>query len=313
LCRIYNRFQQKLLMIKVAIAGIGELVIKVAEQLREPDFRVTQFIISRRSSPAQVELLASFAKLQAIPVENNFDKLSDEDVVFTPNFQDLIKPELLNKKLFVNIHYALLPRFRGIHPVQAGLINGDKYFGYSIHQVDEGIDSGPVYFQYKYAADNNDTTDTINGKLTGHLVSNIARYLYDIVSGTVKPVAQDENKVQYVSRRNPQDGLINWSGKSINVHGLVRAVAPPVYDGAYTFYRNEKLIIAETSMVYCDDYIHTPGQVLCISNGRIMVKTGDKALWIEKVFSAGNIIKPMEMRRFFVGERMAMAPQSQEK
>jgi methionyl-tRNA formyltransferase len=289
---------------KIAVAGVGQLCIDLISKLSEHNFEISHLIVSCKSSPAQQKIMNDLAQKLGLTVYNDFTNLTDEKIVFTPNYQQLIPENVFDNYNFINVHFALLPRFRGYHPVQAGLINGDKYFGYSVHQIDDGIDSGPVYFQHKIETTNEDTILTITQRLSAHLCDNIGSYFEQIVDGH-EPAFQNDAEALYACIRRPEDSQINWKWDSDNIVGLVKALPPPNYPGAYSFIKNKKLIVAKASLFECERYRQIPGQILCIKDGKLLVKTNDTAIWIERVYDEekGCEVLPTEFNKFVVGQR----------
>lgn len=289
---------------KIAIAGIGDLCRDLILKLLEGNFQITHIIVSSKSSSQQQSTMSEFAEALGIHIVNDFTHLTDEKIVFTPNFQQLIHKNILSNFNFVNIHFALLPRFRGYHPVQAGFINGDRFFGYTLHHIDEGIDSGPIYFQHTIEANEEDTTISITQRLSKHLCENIGIYFDQILNG-LKPTIQNEENALYACMRHPEDGRINWNWNSKNIVGLVKALPPPNYPGAFTFYKDKKIIISKCSTFFCENYLQIPGQIINIQEDKLLVKTNDTAIWIERLFDEENACElvPTYFKRFVVGQK----------
>jgi methionyl-tRNA formyltransferase len=142
-----------------------------------------------------------------------------------------IIPKALLKLLpggFVNFHYGLLPKYRGVNPVLAQMLAGEKESGISIHVVDEHIDTGPVVLQQKISIDDRDTFGMQLqklGMLAASMVQPLLRF-YEL--GPVLPsVPQDEAKAGYFKRPVAADLMINWNTmESRQIIRLINACNP---------------------------------------------------------------------------------------
>ena len=209
------------------------------------------------------------------------------------SYAPLISKEALQQCDFVNVHGALLPRYRGMHGGTWALINGEEKAGYTIHLVDEGIDSGPIYFQNSVEVEIEDDINTVREKILNELKRNILKQLEAIYLNEAAPISQDELKAIHVCKRHPDDSCIDWNWSSKRIHDFVRALAPPYTTGAFTMLRGQKLYIVATEYIALPEYYGIPGQVVNIfEDGSILVKSGDSAIKIFKVMWQGKYEKP---------------------
>jgi methionyl-tRNA formyltransferase len=213
--------------------------------------------------------------------------------IFMLSYAPLIERESLQRCKFVNVHGALLPRFRGMHGGTWALINGEEQAGYTMHLVDSGIDSGPIYFQSKVEVGIEETMSTVREKILNKLKKNILSQLEAVYSKTVEAVPQDESQATYVCRRHPKDSQIDWNWSSKRVHDFIRALAPPYTDGAFTALKADRLYVTESEYAVLPNYYGVPGQVVnTFEDGSILVKTGDSALRIRMVVWQGEQMLP---------------------
>ena len=129
---------------------------------------------------------------------------------------------------FINFHYGLLPQYRGVNPVLAQMINGEKHNGITIHIADEGIDTGPVVIQQKIAIEDRDTFGIQMYKL-GLLGASMAMDLLHLcrLSPILPSVPQDESKAKYYKKPLAADLMIRWdSMSSQEVIRLINACNP---------------------------------------------------------------------------------------
>jgi methionyl-tRNA formyltransferase len=127
---------------------------------------------------------------------------------------------------FVNLHFSLLPRWRGAAPVERALIAGDTMTGVTVIKIDEGLDTGPVLTAQ--AVDIN--PDENGGELTGRLANLGGRLIVTVLaaymSGSVAPVAQSDEGATYATKISADDRVLANSSSATEFVNRVRALAP---------------------------------------------------------------------------------------
>jgi len=265
------------------------------------EFKVEGLILSRvpqnvPSKSSTSEGVIKIAKKNNIPVylSSNLEiiKKIKPDLVIVNNFRDIIPAKYVKRYKIINIHYSLLPKYRGMHSTQWAFINNEPYVGYSIYWMDENVDAGDIIFQQKIKVEEKDDINTLYKKLNTALASSICKVLWKIHKGTAKRVKQDTMQATYVQQRQPDDGLIDWNQNSRYIFNLVRALAYP-YPRAYTFFKKNKIMIRKASMYSSPNYYEIPGHVVAlIKNKGALVKTGDNVLCVEDLeIENGKIVK----------------------
>lgn len=228
------------------------------------------------------------------------------DLVLACWFYDLIPQEIVDKYVIVNMHGGLLPEYRGSHGNGWAMINGDTEIGYTLHRMDASIDGGPIIYQKKFMVSDSDTYGAIKEKMIEHFKANIAEVLIAYHTGNLQEEPQDLLRATFAGKRNIRDCYINWSQPSKKVHDFVRTLAPPVAPGAFTIFRNEKLVILETEPFPTRSYHGTPGQVVYqIPDKGVLVKTGDGVIMIKKVLYRGEKKSPLQVFKT-VGARLGV-------
>lgn len=183
----------------------------------------------------------------------------------------------------LNMHPSLLPKYRGRAPVNWAIINGETETGLTIHFIDEGMDTGDILIQERIEIKETDTIKTIHEKMFEAYPKLLRQSLRLIKLGNPPRLKQDHSQAIVFKRRNPEDGLIDWTHSAIRIHNFVRAVTRP-YPGAFTFWRGKKFLIW-TSYVLQDvptvlaKPSNQPGKVLGIVAGRgVAISTGGGVL-----------------------------------
>jgi methionyl-tRNA formyltransferase len=140
---------------------------------------------------------------------------------------------------WINLHFSLLPAWRGAAPVQHAILNGDDVTGASTFEIEEGLDTGPVYGVLTEPIRPTDTT----GDLLDRLAHAGAKLLVDtmdgIESGVLEARPQPAEGVSTASKLSSEDAHVDWSAPALRVDRLVRACTPA--PGAWTTFRGERL------------------------------------------------------------------------
>jgi len=188
-----------------------------------------------------VAQLASDYQLRAVtPKDPNTSewveelKRIDPDFIFSFYYRHMLKPEILGcaKRGAYNMHGSLLPKYRGRVPVNWAIIHDEKETGATLHQMLVKPDAGAIAAQQSVPILPNDTAFDVFQKVTVAAEMALDKALPLIVDGTIKLIEQNLAAGSYFSGRKPEDGRINWNQNALQIHNLIRAVAPP-YPGAF--------------------------------------------------------------------------------
>jgi methionyl-tRNA formyltransferase len=140
---------------------------------------------------------------------------------------------------FVNVHFSLLPAYRGAAPVQRALIEGATETGVSIMVLTEGMDEGPVLAMQSIEVGLDDTAGGVGDRLAGVGAELLAVTLPGYADGTVVPQEQDHDAATYASKLTPEDAHIKWNAHSKQIRDLVRGCNP--IPGAWTALAGKRL------------------------------------------------------------------------
>jgi methionyl-tRNA formyltransferase len=140
---------------------------------------------------------------------------------------------------WVNLHFSLLPAWRGAAPVQAALRHGDEITGATTFRLEEGLDTGPVYGVVTEAVAPTDTAGDLLERLSVSGAALLAATVDGIADGTVVPVPQPAEGVSHAPKVTASDARVEWAAPTAAVDRLVRSVTPD--PGAWTTFRGERL------------------------------------------------------------------------
>jgi methionyl-tRNA formyltransferase len=143
---------------------------------------------------------------------------------------------------WVNLHFSLLPAWRGAAPVQHAVLAGDAITGASTFLIEEDLDTGPVYGMVTEAVRPRDTSGDLLGRLAVAGAELLVRTLDGIDSGQVVPVPQPTDDVSYAPKLTSAEARVDWRVPAMRVDRLVRACTPA--PGSWTTFRGELLKLA---------------------------------------------------------------------
>jgi methionyl-tRNA formyltransferase len=188
---------------------------------------------------------------------------------------------------WVNLHFSLLPAWRGAAPVQHAILAGDQITGATTFRIVLELDAGPILATVSEPIRPDDTA----GDLLHRLSLSGARLLVETLDGiengtlTATPQPETDAQVSYASKINVEDARIDWTQSADVLDRLIRACAPA--PGAWTTFRGERFKINSARI---SDAVLAPG-VLQISKRAVRVGTATQALELDEIQAQGK--KPM--------------------
>jgi len=219
-------------------------------------------VVTHQDDPHENVWFASVAKLCAdqhipyiTPSANDLDALIPKlqalapDYIFSFYYRHMIPAQILAcaKITALNMHGSLLPKYRGRAPVNWAILHGETETGATLHIMETKPDAGDIVGQASVSIGPNETATDVFGKVSQAAVKVITEALPKLIQGKVPRKPNELQKGSYFGGRKPSDGQIHWHQKAIQVHNLVRAVAPP-YPGAFTYHQGQTMIVARTSL-----------------------------------------------------------------
>lgn len=194
---------------------------------------------------------------------------------------------------FVNLHFSLLPRWRGAAPVQHALLDGDEETGVTTFVLDKGMDTGPVLRTMTTRIRDDENAGDLLARLADAGAPVLVQALRDLVDG-VEPTPQSHQGVTHAGKLQPEDGLIDWQWPAERIVDQVRALTPA--PGVHTTWQGErfKILRAGVAPSPSDDADpltvpdSVPGQLLGLEDGDPIVATGAGALRLHLVQPSGK-------------------------
>lgn len=220
------------------------------------------------------------------------------DLLITIGFGVLLPESVLHapRKGCINLHFSLLPAWRGAAPVQRSIEAGDSVTGVTVFQLDSGMDTGPIYLQKRFALDSDITSDELFIEL-GELGVEAVLETLSLIEEGVKPKAQSSVGATRALKLSKGEGEISWNSSSQSISSKIRAFTSS--PGAWTRFRGETIKVE--GPVPTDQRLKA-GELAQSPEG-LLVGTGDNALLISHVIPAGK--SRMESSAWLRGARIS--------
>jgi methionyl-tRNA formyltransferase len=264
--------------------------------------KLTPSPVAQRAAEAGVEVL-KFAKPRDPQFLGRLAELAPDAAPIVA-YGGLIPREALNVPVhgWINLHFSLLPAWRGAAPVQHAVLAGDEMTGAATFQLEEGLDTGPVYGVVTEPVGATDTSGDLLQRLSVSGAQLLRATLDGIEDGTLVPQPQPNDGVSLAPKLTPSDAEVAWTDPALAVDRRVRACTPA--PGAWTLFRGARLklgpvtVAAEVSL--------PPGEVqvadsVLVGTATSAVRLGDVQPQGKKAMSAADWARGS---RIEAGERL---------
>lgn len=231
-----------------------------------------------------------------IPVSDRVDDAigTGAELGIVVAFGRLIRPHVLAALPMINMHFSLLPRWRGAAPVERAILAGDATTGVCLMDVADELDAGDIYAVEEVPIGDTTTAD----ELRDDLVDVGTRLLLDLLDGDLPKPRPQAGDVTYAEKLRPEEWRLDWTQPAVGLHRWVRA------GHAWTTFRGKRLRVLAADLCQPDDrelagsLTHTPGALV---DERGDVVTGASSLRLVQVQPEGKT--PMSWRDFANGAR----------
>ena len=197
------------------------------------------------------------------------------DFLFSFYYRLMLKPVLLATATrgAYNMHGSFLPKYRGRAPINWAVLKGETETGATLHEMVEKPDAGRIVDQEAVPILPDDSVLDVFHKVSLAAVTTLDRALPRLIDGSAVLRPQNLAAGSYYGGRKPEDGIINWHDSAVNIHNLVRAVAPP-YPGATTTVKQQAFTITRTALAPAH-LTHGKAGFLNVSSTRCIALCGD--------------------------------------
>ena len=273
---------------RIAVAATPEVAIPTLDALLASEHELV-CVITRPDAPAgrgralQATPVANWAQANNVklyrPETSQLlgDLIGDLDLVVTIGYGLLLPLEILEKTKygFINLHFSLLPRWRGAAPVQRAIEAGDSITGVTVFQLDPGMDTGPIYTSAQIPLSVSTTAHQLFQSLAILGVAPVLQTL-ELIERGAKPSAQEDAGATRAYKLSKEEGRIDWNSGAEVINRKINAFNPD--PGAWSNFR---------------------GQVIKINKVRVSnrsadagaLKTVDKSIYIGTATSALELLE----------------------
>ncbi|MEW6059857.1 MAG: methionyl-tRNA formyltransferase [Actinomycetota bacterium] len=258
-----------------------------------------------RLTPTPIAEAARRLEIPLVEVETvragrGFESLADSrsDVLVVVAYGEVLPGAVLGLPVIapVNLHFSLLPRYRGAGPVQAALRDGLHETGVTTMVIEERLDAGPILLQRSEPIYPSDDAGSLGARLSV-LGARVLVETLDLLSGgELHPKPQDDRLATFAPKVGPADRVIDWSKAARELVNLVRALAPE--PAAETGFRGRSLKVLRAEAVEASG---EPGTVVEAGRDGLVVATGEGGFRPLEIVPAGR--KRMSAAEFVRGFR----------
>ncbi|MEF3255110.1 MAG: methionyl-tRNA formyltransferase [Deferribacterales bacterium] len=298
---------------KVVFMGTPEMAVPTLDRLVKNGIEVSLVVCqpdkpkgrgNRLQAPPVKEfaLAHNLEVYQPERVKNNFEALEkikscEPDFIIVVAYGKILPKELLEIPKFapINVHFSLLPKYRGAAPVNWAIINGEVEIGVTTMKMDEGLDTGDILLVQKEKIMPKDTTITLSERLSqigaDLLMETIFRY------NDITPIPQNHNESSYAPIIKKEDGKIDFTKPAVLIERMMRGFVP--WPTAYGFFNGKMVKFFDADVV---DAKGEPGMVCEMDKVSFTIATGDGGLKIKELQFEGK--NRLDTRSFLAGFKL---------
>jgi len=208
------------------------------------------------------------------------------DLIITAGWRPIIKEEVLETRRILNIHYSLLPAYRGFHGTVWAILNNEAELGLTIHRMNQFIDDGPIVYQYRVSNNFIDTATSYMTRFNEHIQNVLLGVVNDYLSGRIPEVAQDKSKASWVGRRKPSHCAINFNQPIEYQKSFFRALSPPY---PLPYFKIKDQVFEVTEVGFHDSSVYTDrGRILNIDAEGVWISCKGGYLICKKIISQSD-------------------------
>lgn len=212
------------------------------------------------------------------------------DIVICAGYSKIIKGDLLRKKKFINIHYSILPKYRGFHSTVWAILNDEDHLGLTIHRMNEFIDDGPIIDQYIVFNDKKSTSRYYMEHFNEWVETNLYKVVLNYYNGQIKEKIQDISQATWVGKRNIEDCKLDFNQTNQYIFNFFRALVEP-YPLPFIRMRGTKMEYRITKYELLNRKINTHvGRILNIDYNGIYVSTKEGYIILKELRNNNNEI-----------------------
>ncbi len=278
---------------RIVFAGSPDVAGPYLRALHDAQFDI-RAVITREDSrqgrkgvvtPTAIATVAEEFGLPVIKTNSLRDvDIPEVDIAVVVAYGGLVPRRLLDFPThgWVNVHFSVLPKYRGAAPVQRAMWNGEPATGISIFRLVNELDAGPVYFSRAISFDDDETASDALARLATSTTGDLIGTLRLITTGAISPVGQ-LGEPSFAPKLTREDGRIDWSLAAETVIQRIRAVSRE--PGAHTSLNGESIAVLRVASQIGPSY---PIGAVVVNEGHVFTGTLDASVELLDVKPAGK-------------------------
>jgi len=225
-------------------------------------------------------------RIRKDPVALEKIRAADPDIIVVVAYGQIIPASIIDlpKHKSINVHFSLLPKYRGASPVQWAVLNGEEKTGVTIFRLNEKMDEGDLLASEAVSILPRENAINLETRLSHIGAELLHRTLASL--DRIRPVPQDHTLATYAPKLKKEDGQIDWNQDAETVDRKVRAMTP--WPSAYTFLRGRRLIIQEGQPSFETADHDSPGRISAIEKYGLLVCCRNRSLYLIQTLQPEN-------------------------
>jgi len=261
-------------------------------------------VASSAVKKAALELGLTIAQPESVNTSDFVERLRAlrPDLIVVVAFGQILSEDVLSvpSRGAVNLHASLLPRYRGVAPINWAIVNGETETGVTTMFMARKVDAGEIILVRSTPIGEHETAGELSKRLSEAGADLLVETVGLIARREAPRIRQDPALASYARKLRKSDGEIDWSVSARRVYNRIRGMTP--WPGAYTWYRGGVLGVLRAEPGEPGDRRGAPGEILRIEPGRgIEVAVGEGTVWLGEVRPEGK--KAMSAGDFARGYR----------
>ena len=217
-------------IINICIAGNFSLAIESTKYIIKNFKKIKLYSILNKNDNGKDTFQPSFKKFC---LKNKIEIISLEDaykiknmIFFSLHFDKILKVENFSTSKLFNIHFSLLPKYKGMHTTAWPILNGEKKTGVTLHKIDNGIDTGPIISRLSFDIKINDTAEIVFLNYIRYGVKLFKKNISSILREKIYPIRQNMFDSTYYSTKslNFKNFKIDLNKTAYEIHNQVRSL-----------------------------------------------------------------------------------------
>ena len=299
---------------KIVFMGSPDFAVPSLEALVENRFDVSLVVTQpdrragrgRKMLPTAVKAVAQGHGIPVLDFGKGDRKMITEaimaekpDAVVVVAFGHILREPLLSAPPLgcINVHASLLPRWRGVSPVQYAMMHGDSWTGVTIMNMDKGVDTGPVLAQRAIAIGPEETAGDVLENLAGQGADLLIHTLRNRANGHICALEQTDESAVYAPKLTKTLSAVRWDRDMVTVHNQIRALSP--WPGTTSFLGEKILKVTQARPMSNLDPQRKPGTVMSLNEEGVQVACGQGSILLTGLQVPGK--RPLPVDEFLRG------------